>query len=101
MRRAFFTALLFSIVTASAAFAQTELAQPQQSEESQSQRSRRGDILSDAPDAWTQLAQLRHAAVRLPIAAVLACVLAFRPRRRGTPRRQSAVIQTQIILAIV
>src|SRR5262245_54550374 len=28
-------------------------------------------------------------------------MLAFRPRRRGTPERQSTVVQTQIILAIV
>jgi uncharacterized membrane protein YhiD involved in acid resistance len=28
-------------------------------------------------------------------------VLAFRPRRRGTPKRQMPVIQTQIILAVV
>jgi hypothetical protein len=28
-------------------------------------------------------------------------LLAFRPRRRGTPARQTAVVQTQIILAIV
>ena len=38
---------------------------------------------------------------RLPIAAGLACVLALRPRRRARPTRQAAVIQTQIILAIV
>ena len=38
---------------------------------------------------------------RLPIAAGLACVLAFRPRRKGTPPRQAPVIQTQIILAVV
>ena len=43
----------------------------------------------------------RRAAIRLPIAAGLACVLALRPRRRGTPHRQAPVIQTQIILAIV
>src|SRR5207245_7075048 len=49
----------------------------------------------------TQLQQLRHAAVRLPIAVGLAGVLALRPRRRGTPHRQAPVIQTQIILAIV
>jgi hypothetical protein len=61
----------------------------------------RGDILSDAPDARTQIVQLRHAAIRLPIAAGLACILAFRPRRRGTPPRQAQVIQTQIILAVV
>ena len=35
------------------------------------------------------------------MAAGLACVLAFRPRRRGTPQRQAPVIQTQIILAVV
>src|SRR3954469_1646349 len=63
--------------------------------------SKRGDVLSDAPDTATQLIQLRHALVRLPIAAGLACILAMRPRRRGTPPRQPAVIQTQIILAIV
>jgi uncharacterized membrane protein YhiD involved in acid resistance len=38
---------------------------------------------------------------RLPIAAGLACVLALRPRRKGTPQRQAPVIQTQIILAVV
>ena len=38
---------------------------------------------------------------RLPVAAGLACVLALRPRRRGTPHRQAPVIQTQIILAVV
>jgi uncharacterized membrane protein YhiD involved in acid resistance len=49
----------------------------------------------------TQLESLHHAAIRLPIAALLSAVLAFRPRRRGTPERQSTVVQTQIILAIV
>jgi uncharacterized membrane protein YhiD involved in acid resistance len=39
--------------------------------------------------------------VRLPMAAGLASILAMRPRRRGTPERQPAVIQTQIILAVV
>ena len=41
------------------------------------------------------------AVVRLPFAAVLGTVLALRPRRRGTPPRQPAVIQTQIVLAVV
>jgi uncharacterized membrane protein YhiD involved in acid resistance len=48
-----------------------------------------------------QLESLRHALVRLPLAAALSAMLAFRPRRRGTPKRQAPVIQTQIILAIV
>src|SRR5438552_3702192 len=64
-------------------------------------KSKKGDVLEDTPDRDVQLQQLRHAAVRLPIAAALAVVLAMRPRRRGTPHRRAPVIQTQIILAIV
>jgi uncharacterized membrane protein YhiD involved in acid resistance len=45
--------------------------------------------------------EIRHALIRLPLAAVLGTALAIRPKRRGTPPRQPAVIQTQIILAIV
>jgi len=56
---------------------------------------------AETPDVTSQLHQLRHALVRLPIAAALACLLALRPRRRGTPKRQAPVVQTQIILAIV
>jgi hypothetical protein len=42
-----------------------------------------------------------HAIIGLPLAAVLGAALAFRPLRRGTPRRDPAVIQTQIVLAVV
>ena len=59
------------------------------------------DIVTDAPDRETQVEQLLRALVRLPMAAGLASILAMRPRRRGTPERQPAVIQTQIILAVV
>ncbi len=52
-------------------------------------------------DERAQFAQLREAAERLPVAAVLALVLALRPRRKGTPPRQASVVQTQIILAVV
>ncbi|HEV8337556.1 MAG TPA: DUF4956 domain-containing protein [Candidatus Polarisedimenticolia bacterium] len=45
--------------------------------------------------------ELKSAAIRLPIAAILGTLLALRPRRRGTPPRHPAVIQTQIVLAIV
>jgi len=45
--------------------------------------------------------EVRHALIRLPLAALLGTALAMRPKRRGTPPRQPAVIQTQIILAIV
>jgi hypothetical protein len=45
--------------------------------------------------------EARAAMVRLPLAAALGTALALRPRRRGTPLRQPAVVQTQIVLAIV
>jgi hypothetical protein len=54
-----------------------------------------------AREAVSQLGSLLYALERLPLATALAAMLAFRPRLRGTPPRQSAVIQTQIILAIV
>jgi hypothetical protein len=44
---------------------------------------------------------LGHAAIRLPLAALLGTALALRPRRAGSPRRDAAVIETQIVLAIV
>src|SRR5687767_10231286 len=42
-----------------------------------------------------------RALVALPLAAAMGALLAFRPRRRGTPERSAPVIQTQIILAVV
>jgi uncharacterized membrane protein YhiD involved in acid resistance len=53
------------------------------------------------PDLASQVKGFAEAAVRLPLAALLGAALAFRPRRRGTPPRQPAVIQTQILLAVV
>jgi uncharacterized membrane protein YhiD involved in acid resistance len=47
-----------------------------------------------APTPWSDL-------VGLPVAAALGAALAFRPVRRGTPARDPAVIQTQIVLAVV
>ena len=46
-------------------------------------------------------AMVARALLALPLAAGLGAVLAFRPRRSGTPARSAPVIQTQIILAIV
>jgi hypothetical protein len=46
-------------------------------------------------------AGLADAAVRLPIAALLGAALALRPRRAGSPPRDPAVIETQIVLSIV
>jgi uncharacterized membrane protein YhiD involved in acid resistance len=47
------------------------------------------------------LEELSKACVRLPLATALGALLALRPRRRGTPTRQPAVVQTQIVLAVV
>ncbi|MGE5813257.1 MAG: hypothetical protein ACM36C_02110, partial [Acidobacteriota bacterium] len=61
-----------------------------------------GAEMSEGADVLTHpLHQLNRALVALPIATLLGAALAFRPRRRGTPPRDPAVIQTQIILAIV
>lgn len=42
-----------------------------------------------------------HAFVALPLATALGAVLAMRPQRRGTPKRSTQVVQTQIILAVI
>lgn len=47
------------------------------------------------------LGDIGDALVRLPLAAVLGTALALRPKRKGTPPRMPAVVQTQIILAVV
>ena len=44
---------------------------------------------------------INEAMIRLPLAAVLGAALALRFRRKGTPKRTPAVVQTQIILAVV
>jgi hypothetical protein len=46
-------------------------------------------------------AMVARAVLALPLAAGLGAVLAFRPRRSGTPARSAPVIQTQIILSII
>jgi hypothetical protein len=52
-------------------------------------------VLQGALQGW------REAVVALPLAAVLGAALAFRPVRRGTPPRDPAVIQTQVVLAVI
>jgi uncharacterized membrane protein YhiD involved in acid resistance len=47
------------------------------------------------------LQEVSDALVRLPLAAILGTALALRPKRKGTPPRNPAVVQTQIILAVV
>jgi hypothetical protein len=54
-----------------------------------------------APVSANPYEELRSAAVRIPLAAVLGTALALRPGGRGTPLRRTPVVQTQIVLAIV
>jgi uncharacterized membrane protein YhiD involved in acid resistance len=58
-------------------------------------------VSTSTPNTNEQWRELKHALQRLPLAALLAAALAVRPRRRGTPERKPAVIQTQIILAVI
>src|SRR5687768_17914423 len=60
-----------------------------------------GAAVSPEPAAESQWESVLQAMRRIPLAAALGALLAFRPRRKGTPARTAAVVQTQIILAIV
>ncbi len=95
--------LLLLALTLTGAFCVRLAAQtlPPQEPDTSSTSSRRVDVLERTPEFGEQVRDLRHALSRLPIAAGLASALALRPRRRGTPKRQTPVIQTQIILAVV
>ncbi len=46
-------------------------------------------------------AEFEQALISLPLAAALGAALALRPKRKGTPQRMPAVVQTQIILSVV
>jgi hypothetical protein len=58
-------------------------------------------LLDEATHDIHPMHDIYAAMVRLPLAAVFGTALALRPRRRGTPPRDQAVIQTQIVLAVV
>jgi hypothetical protein len=45
--------------------------------------------------------EFESALISLPLAAALGAALALRPKRKGTPPRMPAVVQTQIILSVV
>ncbi|MEX2272555.1 MAG: MgtC/SapB family protein [Vicinamibacterales bacterium] len=47
------------------------------------------------------LHELDDAMGALPLAAGLGALLAFRPRRQGSPTRMPSVVQTQILLAVI
>jgi uncharacterized membrane protein YhiD involved in acid resistance len=53
------------------------------------------------PGANELIDQVMKAVVRLPLAALLGAAMAMRPKRRGTPPRSPAVVETQVMLAVV
>jgi uncharacterized membrane protein YhiD involved in acid resistance len=58
-------------------------------------------MMPELVPAVPEQVSLLEAMVRLPLAAVLGSALAMRPRRAGTPARKPAVVQTQVILAVM
>jgi uncharacterized membrane protein YhiD involved in acid resistance len=58
-----------------------------------------GGLSEAQPGSWVDM--VVEGLIRLPLAALLGTALAFRPKRRGTPTRTPAVVQTQIILTVV
>ena len=87
-------ALLFTVGVPRRVTAQTPT--PQELLPQDEQRTGRSDDHPPHP-----LHQIDDAMVRLPLAAALGAALALRPKRRGTPPRSPAVVQTQIVLAVV
>jgi len=66
------------------------------------------EVARNLPATWAveQMLEIHaegfvRALIALPLATAMGALLAFRPRRRGTPQRSAPVIQTQIILALV
>jgi uncharacterized membrane protein YhiD involved in acid resistance len=94
--RTFAGILILLAATAVPLAAQTAEAQLQQ------QQQAAGEPAPDTDNHPTHpLHEIDDAMVRLPLAAALGAALALRPKRRGTPPRSPAVVQTQIVLAVV
>lgn len=75
--------------------------QPAPPRQEQAARSNEG-LPMEATDLVGDLRSgLAQAAVRLPLATLFGAALALRPRRAGSPPRDMAVIETQIVLSIV
>jgi uncharacterized membrane protein YhiD involved in acid resistance len=99
LRTALAAAALFLLFVAGPLYV---LAQPQEPTGLPPQATREPEPPGDTDNHATHpLHEIDDAMVRLPLAAILGAALALRPRRRGTPKRDPAVIQTQIVLAVV
>ncbi len=95
-KRALTVALGLSMGLLLAGAAPARLAAAQQAE---AQRSPLEQSQSMPPGDWKEM--ISEGIVRLPLAGALGALLAFRLKRRGTPTRTPAVVQTQIILTVV
>jgi len=83
--------LTFSLLLLTAALGAQDLAQPPPAAAG-----------VDVPGVMDNLQEeVLASLIRLPLAALLGALLALRPQRHGTPPRTPAVVQTQVILAIV
>jgi uncharacterized membrane protein YhiD involved in acid resistance len=102
MRRALLAVALAAVLAQPLAAAASQRGGPVQQQlpvATQEERAQRqADTDAHAPHP---LHEIDDAMIRLPLAAALGAALALRPRRRGTPKRTPAVVQTQIILAVV
>lgn len=92
---------LLALAPALALARQIPPAAPGQAELTKAQEDSARTASNDDTHGPHPLHEIDDAMVRLPLAAVLGAALALRPKRRGTPKRQPAVVQTQIILAVV
>jgi uncharacterized membrane protein YhiD involved in acid resistance len=95
----FFLAVVIAAGVASAvALAQQQTPPPELAPPAEANQAPFGSMSLDLQELQQELLA---SIIRLPVAAVLGTALALRPRRRGTPARQPAVVQTQIVLAVV
>lgn len=74
------------------------LAAQQETQEAPAAQGPFGAMEGPSPN-WSEM--VYQGIIGLPLSAGLGALLAFRPKRRGTPKRTPAVVQTQIILTIV
>jgi hypothetical protein len=92
-------AIVLSAAMTTAVGAQQRPAPDQASQSNPAEELFRANQEDHDPDHF--LHEVDDALGAIPLAAILGAVLAMRPRRKGTPKRQASVIQTQIILAMV
>lgn len=94
-----FVAVALSIPAATAAQPDTPPTPPPQTDRSAADAERLQLGLDDL--AGELRAGLEDAAIRLPLAALFGAALALRPRRTASSPRDPAVVETQIVLAII